>query len=170
MDNTRDHGIMKSSDDDSEGNHSPHKQRSSKRDSLFDGVFMNFDGSEFEDGESWRSVFDEQGPSTAGETEDENRVLVNASVSTSNKTDSSDKHPNLNQDHTALSFLGTIGSSDGGGTTKASFRASNEALRFASQTTEGRWPNPTPLSNLSRRAWHDDVLDGPHRERMMQDM
>jgi hypothetical protein len=148
-----------------EGDLIPTKQQLLKRHSLFGDDLLNFDSAEFEDGDDWRDVFDEENPSTT-EAGDENTGTHSASIPTSTTGDLALKDGSSRQRHTATSFLG-IGTGEQGATTKFDVGYFDEARQSSSDVNGG---NVKGRPGRFSGAWHDAAMDKPHREKMIHAM
>lgn len=133
-----------------EGDVIPTKQQLLKRHSLFGDELLNFDSAEFEDGDDWRDVFEEENPSTT-EAGDENTGTHGASIPTSTTIDLALKDGSSKQRSTTATFLGV-----GTGEKKSSSDVNGGNVK-------GR---PGRLSG----SWQDAAMDKPHREKMIHDM
>jgi len=161
---------------------SPENKRSGKlqkRDSLFDDELSNFDDDEFGDDESFRDVFDEDNPSS-GNLGNENMRSTLPSLSASGSTDYSTKAPGLDESQSDLSFTDAIGPTNDGPPPPPPTTTTTKTV------TSGKYQDEVAvgLSSLSpppsvdgggssmgfSQTWHDTAVDGPHREKMLQDM
>lgn len=136
---------------------SPNKQKLLKRNSLFGDELLNFDSAEFDDGDNWRDVFDED-DDPANKEED---GLSQNNMDTAELAAISEDDLKSVSDH---DHAETISMSN-----NASLDHDDTSVRGSSLIGENDDDGRKQGSQISRD-WHSTKVDMPYREKMERDM